>query len=114
MNPDLHLLSKCATEKDDDLLLTIMMHPGAKTAKIEGIDPFRGSLGVKVTAQAQKGKANMELIKLLATVFGVPTSDILIIRGEKSRQKTVKIVNFNKKELEKKLNSLDHRLSNRG
>ena len=105
LNPK--LLSKCATEIDDALLITIMVQPGAKTAKIDGIDPFRGSLGVKVKAQAKKGKANMELIKLLSTALGVSTSDIIIIRGEKSRQKTVKIVNFNKKELEKKLISLN-------
>ncbi len=107
MNPDQQLLSKCATEIDDGLLITIMVQPGAKTAKIDGIDPFRGSLGVKVKAQAQKKKANMELIKLLSEVLGVPPSDIIIIKGEKSRQKTVKIVNFNKKELKKKLISLN-------
>ena len=45
MNLDPKLLSKCATEIDDGLLITIMVQPGAKTAKIEGIDPFRGSLG---------------------------------------------------------------------
>ncbi len=108
MNPDQQLLSKCATETDDGLFITIMVQPGAKTAKIEGIDPFRGSLRVKVKAQAQKKKANMELIKLLSTALGVPTSDIIILKGEKSRQKTVKIANFNRKELEKQLSLLDH------
>lgn len=101
------LLSKCATEMDNGLLMAIMVQPGSKTAKIDGIDPFRGTLGVKVKAKAQKKKANMELIKLLSQALGVPTSDIIIIKGEKSRQKTVKIVNFNIKELEKKLSSLN-------
>lgn len=102
------LLSRCASETDEGLLLTIMVQPGAKKPKIEEIDPFRGSLRVKVKAKAQKGKANMELIKLLSKVLEVPTSEIIIIKGEKSRQKTVKIANYNKTELKKKLRCLDH------
>ena len=104
---DRELLSKCATETDDGLLITIKVHPGAKAARIEGIDPYRGSLGVRVKSQAQKGRANTELIKFLSKVFGVPVSDISIIKGEKSHQKNVKIVNFKKEQLEKKLISLN-------
>jgi uncharacterized protein (TIGR00251 family) len=104
---DQDLLSKCATEIDENIFLTVMVQPGAKTSKIDGIDPFRCCLQVRVKAKAQKGKANTELIRLLSKVLEVPTSDVIIIKGEKSRIKTMKIVNYKKKELKKKLNSLD-------
>ena len=38
-----------------------------------------------------KGKANKELIELVANFFGVPKSNVSIVSGLTSREKTVKI-----------------------
>ena len=46
---------------------------------------------VKVTSPPVDGKANRELIVLLAKRFGVPKGDIEIISGETSRIKTLRI-----------------------
>lgn len=106
MESDTKLLSRCITETNDCLLIAITVQPGAKTSEIEGIDPFRGTLGVKVKSLAQKGKANQELINLLSSKLDVPQFNINIVKGEKSRQKTVKIINYNKTEFVNKLNSI--------
>lgn len=46
---------------------------------------------VRITSQPVEGKANKELIEYLAEVFGVKKSDIKIIKGEKSKKKTISI-----------------------
>ncbi len=48
-------------------------------------------LKVKVISPPTKGKANRELIELLAEFYGVAKSRIRIIRGETSRNKIVEI-----------------------
>jgi uncharacterized protein (TIGR00251 family) len=50
-----------------------------------------GKLKVYVTSPAQDGLANARVIALLAEYFHVKKYDIEIIRGDKSRDKTVRI-----------------------
>lgn len=46
---------------------------------------------VGLTSKPEKGKANSELIKKLAKHFGVPSSQVKIISGLKSKRKIVEI-----------------------
>lgn len=48
-------------------------------------------LRVKVMAPPEDGKANRAVIKLLAKYFGVKKSQIAIISGERSRNKTISV-----------------------
>ncbi len=48
---------------------------------------------VYVTAQREKGKANKQVIKLLAEYFDVNKSSLEIIKGEKSNKKIVLVKN---------------------
>lgn len=48
-----------------------------------------GFLKVKLNAVPEKGKANEELIKVLAEAYNVPKSNITIKRGKNSRRKQV-------------------------
>jgi uncharacterized protein (TIGR00251 family) len=50
-----------------------------------------GTLKVKLTAAPVDGEANKELIKLLSKEWGVPKSNINIIKGLTSRNKIVGI-----------------------
>ncbi|MEW6100700.1 MAG: DUF167 domain-containing protein [Candidatus Omnitrophota bacterium] len=50
-----------------------------------------GSLKAYLTSPALKGRANKQLIELLSEHFGVRKYQIEIIRGLKSRDKTVRI-----------------------
>jgi uncharacterized protein (TIGR00251 family) len=47
---------------------------------------------VKVKEPAREGKANQAVIKLLAEHFSVPKSQIRILRGFRSRNKVIEIV----------------------
>ncbi|MEM2914449.1 MAG: DUF167 domain-containing protein [Candidatus Bathyarchaeia archaeon] len=47
---------------------------------------------IGLTSKPEKGKANLELIKKLAKYFGVPSSNVKIMKGLKSRKKVVEII----------------------
>ncbi|MFH2104718.1 MAG: DUF167 domain-containing protein [Parcubacteria group bacterium] len=51
-----------------------------------------GTLRVKLTTPPVDGKANKELIKVLAEHFGVKKRDVIIRAGLKSRNKVVEVV----------------------
>jgi len=48
-------------------------------------------LKVQITTAPEKGKANKDLIALLAKHWKIPKSAITIVRGEASRLKTLEI-----------------------
>jgi len=65
--------------------------PGAKKQLIKQED---GRMKVYLTAPAVDGKANEALIELLAEYFRVRKSRIEIIKGLKSRVKTINITDI--------------------
>lgn len=60
-------------------------------AKIQKIEEVNGTLIVHLKSAPVDGKANQELIKLLAEKFAVPKSHITIKSGLSSRQKLIEI-----------------------
>jgi uncharacterized protein (TIGR00251 family) len=60
-------------------------------AKKEEIKEEEGRLKVYVRAPAVEGKANKALIDLLAVYFKIKKKDIVIIKGELSRDKVISI-----------------------
>lgn len=89
--------------KPDGLYLSVKVTPGASR---EVIGPAAdGVLNVKLTARPVDGKANQALIKAIAKHLKVRKSAIEIIRGEKSRIKTVRISDLNVEDALKKFNT---------
>jgi uncharacterized protein (TIGR00251 family) len=50
-----------------------------------------GALKVKVAAAPEKGKANAELRAVLAKHFGVPERNVVIVSGQTSQLKRIRI-----------------------
>ncbi|AUT00866.1 hypothetical protein CLI64_10920 [Nostoc sp. CENA543] len=67
----------------------VKVKPNSKQQKIE--EQADGSLTVYLKSPPVDGKANEELIKLLAEKFDVPKSHIRIKSGLTSRQKLIEI-----------------------
>ncbi|MBW4562174.1 MAG: DUF167 domain-containing protein [Mojavia pulchra JT2-VF2] len=67
----------------------VKVKPNSKQQKIE--EQTDGSLNIHLKSPPVDGKANEELIKLLAEKFDVPKSHIQIKSGMTSRQKLVEI-----------------------
>lgn len=60
-------------------------------AKKTEITESGGVLKIKLTAPPKEGKANKELLKILSRHFKVSKNKIKIVKGERSRIKTVEI-----------------------
>ncbi|MDH4209293.1 MAG: DUF167 domain-containing protein [Anaerolineae bacterium] len=69
--------------------LSIRVVPGASKTEIVGVSA--GTLKVRLAAPPTKGKANAELVKLLARALGVTRREVEIVAGHTARLKKVQI-----------------------
>ena len=76
-------------KKRKKLVLNVKVQPQA--GKTEIVPGRSGEYRIKVNAPPERGKANREVIKLIASFFECPVSCVRIIRGEKSRSKVIMI-----------------------
>jgi uncharacterized protein (TIGR00251 family) len=75
------------------MLLKVYLQP--KASKNEIVGPYRDGIKVKVMVPPIEGKANEALIRLLATELGISPSHIEILKGLRSREKTIRIDSVN-------------------
>ena len=76
-------------EKQGSVFLEIHLQPRASRDKIVG--EHDGRLKVQITAPPVDNQANKQLVAFLAKKLGVAKSAVEIVKGETSRQKTIKI-----------------------
>ncbi len=74
------------------ILKTLSIHvtPHARKNKLEEIS--QDTYIIKVTAAAEKGKANLAVIKLLSKALHLAKSRFTIIRGANTRHKVIDIL----------------------
>ncbi|QDT54165.1 hypothetical protein Pan44_21920 [Caulifigura coniformis] len=72
-----------------DVLLPVRAQPGAKRVGVVG--EHGGRLKVAVTAVAEKGKANEALVESVAEAFGLKRSQVTLVSGQTSNQKTFRL-----------------------
>ncbi|MCL4853514.1 MAG: YggU family protein [Bryobacteraceae bacterium] len=70
--------------------LRVKVIPKSSKSEVIGYLPD-GTLKVKIAAAPERGKANAELCALLAKQFGVPRKNVVIVSGETSQHKHVRI-----------------------
>ncbi|RDH82065.1 MAG: YggU family protein [endosymbiont of Escarpia spicata] len=73
----------------DDLTLRLRIQP--KASRDTFVGPHGDNFKIRITAPPVDGKANAHLIKLLAKAFGVPRSQVILVSGETSRSKCLRI-----------------------
>ena len=56
------------------------------------VDDAAKSITIGVRTRPVKGKANEEIVKKLAKRFDVPSSNVRIVAGTRSKNKTVEII----------------------
>jgi uncharacterized protein (TIGR00251 family) len=71
------------------VILSVRVVPKASRSEIVGLEG--DTLRVRVAAPPERGKANKELIKLLAGAFGVRNNQVEIVSGQKARRKRVRV-----------------------
>lgn len=76
-------------ELDGAIELRLHVQPGAKRTEVAGV--HGDALKIRLAAPPVEGKANAELIRFFADVYGVPRRHVTIVRGETSRTKALRI-----------------------
>jgi uncharacterized protein (TIGR00251 family) len=69
--------------------LRLKVRAGARASGISGTHD--GALRVQVTAPPEKGKANKQVVALLAEALSLPKASIAITAGQTNQKKTVKV-----------------------
>jgi uncharacterized protein (TIGR00251 family) len=80
--------------------LEVRVIPNAPRSEVVGW--HGGALKVKVHAPALEGRANEELCEFLADKLGLPRRAVSLFRGDKSRQKVVRIAGLALDEVKRK------------
>jgi len=71
--------------------IAVVAHPNAKRPRIE--KDLLETLHVYVNQPPLEGKANRAVIEVLATYFKVKRNNIILLSGERSKNKTFEISN---------------------
>lgn len=84
-----------------DLLLRVLAKPKASKSRVVG--PKEGELVVQVAAPPVDGAANEELILFLARVLGLGRGRVVLVKGETSRHKTIRLIGVSREQAEQVL-----------
>lgn len=78
------------------LVINIKVEPRSSHSGIAG--PYGEGLKVKLTSPPVEGRANEELIEILAKEFKISKKDVEIISGKKSKNKIVRLLGVKSRE----------------
>ncbi|PKK85207.1 MAG: YggU family protein [Thermoplasmata archaeon HGW-Thermoplasmata-1] len=78
-----------AASKDGAIVMLEVTPNAGKPIFPAGYNEWRKRILVRVAAEAEEGRANREIISLLASFFRVPNGAVTIKSGEKSSQKNI-------------------------
>ena len=81
--------SNSIRDSNDKVFLDVEITPNSAQSGIKGYNRWRDRLMIKLRSQAKKGRANIELIKLLSDILNIESNQLNIIKGEHSTQKTL-------------------------
>ena len=65
------------------------MQPRSRRSEVVGLHGAR--LKVRIAAPATEGRANAELIRMIADLTGVPRREVAIVRGGSNRDKDLSL-----------------------
>ena len=87
--------------KGTGTLLRIVISPQAKRSVIVG--PHADRLKVSISAPPVDGKANREVVVFFSKLTRIPKSKISLVKGERSREKTMYFQEIEPEELVRRL-----------
>ena len=69
--------------------LAVWVTPGAPRSEVAGV--VDGRLRLRLAAAAHEGKANAELVRLMAKILGVPRRQVELAKGATGRRKLLRV-----------------------
>lgn len=91
-------------ESVEGLLLPVLGQPGARRNAVVGIHD--GRLKIAVTQVAEKGKANKEILKVLAEFLDLPKGNLSVAAGDTTSRKTILVKGLNREQLASRLGEM--------
>ena len=91
-------------QRGDLVVLNCRVTPNARKHSIEGLRQER--LSIRLHAPAVEGKANQALMAYLSETLEIAKNRLELVRGDKSREKSVAISGLALTEIEQKLQSV--------
>ncbi len=88
-------------EKRGLVCFRVRVQPRAQRNEIIGL--WNGSLKVKVAAPAQDLRANRALLEFLADTLDLSLHQLVVVRGNRSREKTIGVRGLSRLELSRSL-----------
>jgi uncharacterized protein (TIGR00251 family) len=96
-------------ESNLGVLLCLHVVPGStQTTFPVQYNPWRNSIEIKVQSEAKEHKANTETIETVAGFFQLSVKDVVLVSGEKKREKTVCLKNISIRTVNAKLEKFFH------
>ena len=74
-------------EHGDGIVIMVKVQPKASRACLG--EEAGGRLKVRLNSPPVEGKANKELIELMAKRLGIPKSSVSLVKGDKGREKSL-------------------------
>lgn len=88
-------------EKDGAVRFEVHARPRAKKSKVVG---ERGdAVEIALAAPPVEGAANEELVRFVGKVLGLPKRDVVLVRGDTSREKLVAVRGLSVADVEARL-----------
>lgn|SRR5574344_1762131 len=91
--------------QDDSIIVNVKLIPNSSINKI--IEISEDSIKIKLQAPPVDFKANLELEKFIAKFLNIPKSSVKLLKGEKSKNKVLKISNLKQIDFEKSIKKLN-------
>ena len=82
-------------------ILHVHVVPNARTDSLVG--EYGGAVKIKLRASAAEGKANAALIRFLAERMKLPRHVVVLQRGQKSRDKLIRVDGLSQKDVRRRL-----------
>ncbi|UCH88436.1 MAG: YggU family protein [Thermoplasmata archaeon] len=84
-------ISDAIYKTEEGVVINIIVRPQSKNSGITGFNSWRKTLELQVQSPPSHGKANKEVIEIIANFFQLKKSDVVIISGLKLTQKKILI-----------------------
>jgi len=81
--------------------LAVWVTPGAPRSEVIGVSD--GRLRLRLAAPAREGKANAELVRLVAETLGIPRRQVDLATGAASRRKLLRVHGMTLEEARRRL-----------
>lgn len=91
-------------EEKDGISIKISVMPNSSKTFLVGL--VEGMLKIKLNAPPLEGRANKETIEFFSKLIGIPKTSISILRGDKSKLKTL-LIKGDKDLLKEKIKNIE-------